>query len=169
MHQRNRHCTFCGQAFDAASPWPRTCAACHETTYLNPIPVAVLVLPVDDGVLAVRRAIAPGSGKLALPGGYIDAAETWQEACVRELREETGIVVAPGGVSALRVVTVEEGRRLLVFGVAQPLRSADLPAFAPTHETSERVVLRRPEELAFAAHGDVVRAYFARRDDRLQG
>lgn len=90
--KKHAHCGYCGSAFAADQPWPRLCASCHRVSYLNPTPVAVCLLPVDGGLLCVRRAIPPAVGQLALPGGYIDLAETWQGAAARELFEETGIV-----------------------------------------------------------------------------
>lgn len=42
-------------------------------------------------VLLVRRKGAPGKGLLALPGGYINAHEDLETACLRELKEETAI------------------------------------------------------------------------------
>jgi len=38
------------------------------------------LIPVHDGLLFVRRGIEPRKGKLALPGGFINLGETWQEA-----------------------------------------------------------------------------------------
>src|SRR6201994_2017003 len=92
MPDRYAHCTFCGARFTPNQPWPRRCAACGETSYLNPKPVAVALQPVAGGLLTVRRAIPPAKGRLALPGGYVEVDETWQEALVRELFEETGLI-----------------------------------------------------------------------------
>jgi bifunctional NMN adenylyltransferase/nudix hydrolase len=44
-------------------------------------------------VLLVRRRAEPGKGLWALPGGFVDQDETIQEACLRELREETRLKV----------------------------------------------------------------------------
>src|SRR5207244_10310646 len=87
--EKNSHCSYCGAGFADDAPWPRRCASCGNASYLNPLPVAVLLQPVDDGLLAIRRALPP-VGRLALPGGYVDAGETWQAAAARELREGTG-------------------------------------------------------------------------------
>lgn len=87
---RHAHCGPCGARFPEGLAFPRRCAACGHVTYVNPVPVAVLLLPVDDGLLVIRRAIEPRKGQLALPGGFIDLGESWQAAAARELREETG-------------------------------------------------------------------------------
>lgn len=158
--EKNSHCSYCGARFGPAAPWPRRCAACGNTSYLNPLPVAVVLQPVDDGLLAIRRAIPP-VGRLALPGGFIDAGESWQHAAARELREETGVVIGPSTLREARVLSAPDGT-LLVFGLAPPLDSAALPPFTPTAETSERVVLRgATDEMAFPLHAHVVQEYFS--------
>ena len=42
-------------------------------------------------VLLIRRGWDPYAGMLALPGGYVDTGETFQQAALRELAEETGL------------------------------------------------------------------------------
>ena len=156
------HCTFCGQAFIANTPWPRTCAECGHTSYRNPLPVAVTLLPVDDGLLVVRRGIEPGRGRLALPGGYLNLGETWQAACAREMLEETGVSLDPARVREFAVRSAPDGA-LLVFGVAEPVRRAGLPAFNLDAETLECLVIDRPEDLAFPLHTAIVQEYFGGR------
>jgi len=157
---KNSHCSYCGARFAEGAPWPRRCTACGNTSYLNPLPVAVLLQPVDGGLLAIRRAIAP-VGKLALPGGFIDTGEGWQAAAARELREETGIQIDPGGIHEARVLSAPDGT-LLVFGLAAPLAAGDLPPFTPSAETSERVIVRgATDDMAFPLHAQVVREYFS--------
>jgi ADP-ribose pyrophosphatase YjhB (NUDIX family) len=125
--------------------------------------VSVLLLPVDGGLLCVRRDIEPGRGQLALPGGFMEFDETWQEAAVRELEEETGIVIGAGEVELFAAHSVPHQGLLLVFGLAGPRAEADLPPFTPTEEATERVVVPGPIELAFPLHTLVMREYFARR------
>ncbi len=42
-------------------------------------------------VLLIRRKYPPFAGHYALPGGFVDVGETVEDACRRELMEETGI------------------------------------------------------------------------------
>jgi ADP-ribose pyrophosphatase YjhB (NUDIX family) len=160
LFKKNSYCSYCGAAFQESLPWPRRCWQCGHRTYNNPMPVAVILVPVDDGVLVVRRGIVPQQGELALPGGFISADETWQEAGARELEEETGLQISPAEVREFLVRSAPEGM-LLVFGLANPRRLTDLPPFVPNDEATERVVLRAPAELAFPLHTEAVQAFFA--------
>jgi ADP-ribose pyrophosphatase YjhB (NUDIX family) len=159
MYKRNSHCSFCGTAFSEGA-FPKKCATCERTTYLNPTPVAVTLLPVDGGVLTVRRGIEPRKGQLALPGGFITLGESWQEAGARELFEETGITIDPTKITHFQTLSAPDGT-LLIFGLAQPVRAAALPEFVPNEETAEIVVLEAPAELAFSLHTSVLADYFA--------
>ncbi|MCK3684763.1 NUDIX hydrolase [Maribellus sp. YY47] len=44
-------------------------------------------------VLLIERGREPFANKWALPGGFIDMDETLEQACIRELQEETGLKV----------------------------------------------------------------------------
>jgi ADP-ribose pyrophosphatase YjhB (NUDIX family) len=158
MPDRFAHCTFCGARFTPGQIWPRRCAACGETSYLNPKPVAVAVLPVGGGLLVVRRGIPPARDTLALPGGYIEVGETWQEAAVRELREEVGVVAAADGVRLLDTVSAPDGT-LLVFGLLPPF-DGELPASSPNEESLGWQVIDRPTELGFDLHTRVADRWF---------
>lgn len=47
-------------------------------------------------LLLVRRANEPGRGLWSLPGGRVEAGEDDHAALVREMTEETGLLVEPG-------------------------------------------------------------------------
>ncbi|MEV6300771.1 NUDIX domain-containing protein [Actinoplanes sp. NPDC051861] len=160
MQDRHAHCTYCGARFTTGQPWPSLCAACGETSYLNPSPVAVAVQPVGSGLLAVRRGIPPARGRLALPGGFIDVGETWQAAAVRELFEETGVVADPSTVRHYDTVSAPDGT-LLVFGLLPPLPSAAaLPPLPPNEEAQGRELLYGPTELGFSIHTAIATRWF---------
>ncbi len=158
MPDRYLHCTFCGARFTSGQPWPRRCAACGETSYRNPVPVAVAVQPVGNGLLAVRRGIPPAQHRLALPGGYIDRDETWQEAVVRELSEETGLTADAAGVRLFDVLSAPDAT-LLVFGLLPAVDT--VPGWTPNDETLGMQVIERPTPLGFDLHTRVADRYFA--------
>ncbi|MEM7033942.1 MAG: NUDIX domain-containing protein [Chloroflexota bacterium] len=157
--RKNTYCSFCGHHFDKDQPWPRQCSHCQQLTYLNPIPVAVLLLPVGNGILTIRRNIEPRKGQLALPGGFIDGTESWQSAAARELYEEAQIQIEPDQISLFQVHSAPDGT-LLIFGLAPHYPEATLPAFHPSAEISDRVIIYGTHTLAFPLHTQVTKAFF---------
>ena len=162
MHQKDAHCSYCGRRYPPDLAWPRTCGRCKNVAYRNPLPVAVVLVPVGDGLLVVRRGIEPAKGKLALPGGYVDFGETWQQAGAREVFEETGLRLDPAEIADFRVRSSPVGV-LVVFGLARKRTRRQLPKFVANPEVAELAVLGGREELAFPLHTDAVADYFARR------
>jgi 8-oxo-dGTP diphosphatase len=63
-------------------------------------PIVGVGAVVIDGtqVLLVRRGQEPLKGEWSLPGGALELGETLQQGVVREVLEETGLIVAPGGI-----------------------------------------------------------------------
>ena len=59
--------------------------------------VGVVVWRGDD-VLLIRRGSPPKQGQWGLPGGAQALGETIFEAAVREVQEETGLLVTPTGI-----------------------------------------------------------------------
>jgi ADP-ribose pyrophosphatase YjhB (NUDIX family) len=53
-------------------------------------------------LLLVRRASRRGRGNWQLPGGFIEPDETVEQAVVREVQEETGVIAEVEGVLGLR-------------------------------------------------------------------
>ncbi|HEX5597963.1 MAG TPA: NUDIX domain-containing protein [Micromonosporaceae bacterium] len=162
------YCSYCGSAYPAPAGWPRVCVTCGETTWRNPLPVAVAVLPVNTGtgigVVAVRRAIEPARGLLALPGGFIEYGEDWRDAVVRELYEETGLVGAADEVRLFDVQSAPAGGTIMVFGLLPAQPADQLPPSAPTEEATEWLVLTDPTELAFSTHTKVLANFLAQPD-----
>ncbi len=63
----------------------------------------------DGRVLIVRRARKPANGVYTLPGGVVEAGETLAEAVTREVREETGLEIAPVALAGFREVILRDG------------------------------------------------------------
>lgn len=61
------------------------------------IPCVGAVIRDDAGrLLLIKRGHEPGKGLWSIPGGRVEAGESDAAAVVREVREETGLVVVPG-------------------------------------------------------------------------
>jgi 8-oxo-dGTP diphosphatase len=72
--------------------------------------IGVGAVVIDSGkVLLVRRGQEPLKGEWSLPGGALELGETLQQGVVREVLEETGLTVVPGGiVEVLDRITQDE-------------------------------------------------------------
>jgi 8-oxo-dGTP diphosphatase len=78
------------------------------------IPCVGAILTADGRILLIRRGHEPEAGRWSLPGGRIEPGETDHQALVREVREETGLEVAPGPLAGA-VDRPAPGGRVLVI------------------------------------------------------
>jgi len=67
------------------------CPECDFIDYKNPLPVALAIAVKDKDFLLIKRGLPPRKGMWASPSGFIEIGETAEEACLRELKEETGV------------------------------------------------------------------------------
>ncbi len=56
----------------------------------------------DNRLLLVRRASRRGRGNWQVPGGFVEPDETIEQAVIREVAEEAGVIAKVDGVLALR-------------------------------------------------------------------
>jgi ADP-ribose pyrophosphatase YjhB (NUDIX family) len=89
-----RFCPLCGTALERGvieGKERNYCPDCEFVHYENPLPVAVAVAVKDKKFLLIKRGIPPRKGTWGSPSGFIETGETPEEACLRELKEETGV------------------------------------------------------------------------------
>lgn len=76
----------------------------------------------DGRLLLVRRASRHGRGNWQLPGGFIEPDETIEQAVVREVQEEAGVVSEVEAVLGLRSrCDAESGNGIYVVLLLKPI------------------------------------------------
>lgn len=159
---KNSHCSYCGTRFTEQKLWPRKCFRCYNDSYSNPLPVVVVMIPVAGwydwgsqryGLLIQQRGIEPKKDQWALTGGYIDAGETWEQAAVREVREEIGLNLQEDFLKLWSVTSSTNKDNLLIFATCSyNLKDISKLNFQPNNEVLAIDVMWDERELAFPAH-----------------
>ena len=159
----DKFCKFCGVEH-VAQEYPKKCEACESITWVNPIPVAVLLQPVTDGlrtgVLIGQRAIQPMRGQWGLPGGFVDPKDrSIEHAACRELLEETGATAHPEFVKLIGSFSTI--KNMLVFCKSEQVllwKNVER-GFKANNECSAIDVAWEPRSLCFQSHTDYLLSY----------
>ena len=92
------------------------------------IPCVGAIITAGDKILLIRRGHEPETGRWSLPGGRIEAGETDEQALIREVREETGLEVAPGPLIGAVDRPRPDGRVLVIRDYAATVTGGRLAA-----------------------------------------
>jgi len=134
--------------------------------HYNPVPVVSILLPINDGLLVIRRGTPPAMNMLAFPGGYVEEGESWQSAVVRELHEETGLVVHPDDLDVFWLSSTRRGHLLMIYVLVRPSKAQVQMTAILSREVSELRVLMRPIQFVWDQDTAVARQYFKDRPGR---
>lgn len=92
--KRRKFCAYCGNHItikEEGSVSREYCPDCNLFFYDNPLPVVSAIIAKDRDILLVKRGNEPFKDQWCLPSGFAETGETIHEACLREVKEETGI------------------------------------------------------------------------------
>jgi 8-oxo-dGTP diphosphatase len=107
-------------------------------------------------VLLVRRGRPPFRGSWALPGGFVELRETVEQAVLRELKEETGLVGRLGPLLGVYSDPHRDPRKHTVSVVFLIRGPGGTPHGGDDAASAEWVPLEPRPELAFD-HGRILR------------
>lgn len=147
-HGRHRFCANCGHETDVrAGGTRRICPQCSAEHYPRVDPVVIMLAVNGDECLLGRQASWP-PGMWSALAGFVEPAETPEEACARELREESGVTA---DIAAIRYVMAQPWPfpSSIMIGLIAPVSDASVEV--DSHEL----------EAARWFHRDTVRAMLA--------
>lgn len=169
----NTFCSHCGNAHILQGNITKKCVFCNNTTYVNPLLVVVILSKIwihknipsrytndyQAGVLLIKRVQEPKKDTWTLVSGFIDQNETYQEAAVRELYEETGLSAEIKDIKLLNVKTATNGNILIFVYHSTGFNEEELN-FKPNSEVKDLTYTYLPIELGFETHSEALRQYF---------
>lgn len=157
-----KYCPQCGGELEErllkpGEPPRLVCQACGFVFYIDPKLAVIGLVPLNGGLVLVRRGIDPGYGLWVVPGGFVDVGETLEQAVVRETLEETGLQVE---VVRLLNIYSYEGSQVVVAAYITRHLGGDLHA---ADETLEARVFAPAEipwtEIPFRSTKDALTEY----------
>jgi hypothetical protein len=161
---KDSHCSWCGSKFTEQTTWPRKCYVCWNESYKNPIPIVVSIIGVGEhgtSLLIQQRNIEPKKGEWALPSGYINFGESWQEAAVRENKEEMNFDSVPEDYELWGIKRPLSGNMLIFCKYKRLIyKEPILQLFKPNEEVIAIDFYMGNSELAFPTHNECVKEYF---------
>jgi ADP-ribose pyrophosphatase YjhB (NUDIX family) len=129
----------------------RACTACGFIFFRDPKLAVGALVEREGKVLLVRRAVDPKFGTWCLPAGYVEYDEGPVSAVIREVQEETGLVVHVNELlAAYHVRSDPRGMGVILVYRAIPVGGQ----LTPDDDASEAKFFapdELPRELAFAS------------------
>jgi NAD+ diphosphatase len=148
-HDRHGFCANCGSPTQvAAGGAKRACPSCGAEHFPRVDPVVIMLATDGDRCLLGRQAAWP-MGMWSALAGFVEPAETLEEACARELREEAGV---EADIAAIRYIFTQPWPfpSSIMVGLVAPV--ANNAVKVDTHELEDARWFSR-DELRVALEG----------------
>jgi len=136
------------------------CQKCRWIDYKNPLPVVVCAAKDKEGkILVAKRNLKPGINKWALPGGFVESEEPPESACLRELKEETGIKGKIGKLLGVYLQKTKQYGSLLVIGYEVSISKKSL--FLNNELKDAKFVTKKTlPRIPFSSHRKIIKKAF---------
>lgn len=159
-----KFCPLCGTSLGRREVSHRirpTCVDCGFIHFKNPA-TGVSVFVVDNGrVLLTKRDSDLGGGKWALPSGYIEYDEDFLTAAIREVKEETGLIVIIDSIINVESAFISPRYHFLTVYMLAHVVGGELAA-GDDAAAVDRFLLSGPlPEMAFTPDVAIIRQYLA--------
>ncbi len=156
-------CPNCGTRFAATYAdafAPQKCRQCGRVSYHESKPCAGALIVRDGRVLLVKRAVEPFKNHWDIPGGFLEPGEHPLDGMLREVKEETGLVVRVKELLGVYMDRYDDGTEekytLNHYYIVQPLEGT-LRAADDAIETRWFALDALPEQIAFEHARQVLR------------
>jgi len=124
-HARHGFCANCGAATAVfAGGAKRVCGSCGAEHFPRVDPVVIMLVTDGETCLLGRQSAWP-PGVFSALAGFMEPAETIEEACAREVKEETGIDIDIAGVRYIFTQPWPFPSSIMV-GLVAPATSTDI-------------------------------------------
>ena len=91
--RRHRYCANCGHATNGVDGgWKRQCPNCNAQHFPRVDPCVIMLPTFEDRCLVGHQA-AWAANRYSALAGFVEAGESVEEACAREVKEEAGLTV----------------------------------------------------------------------------
>lgn len=160
--------TYCPRCATALEPRPEhhtmrpTCPSCGFIWYRNPVPAAGVLIVSEGRVLLVRRKCEPRAGDWCIPAGFMEAGETPEQSAIREVHEETGLIVQLTGLFGVYAGFDDPRVRAVLILYTGAVTGGALVPGDDAIEAGWFAPDALPERIAFASHRQALREIFAR-------
>ncbi|MGB8380532.1 MAG: NAD(+) diphosphatase [Dermatophilaceae bacterium] len=94
-HRAHGYCSRCGAATEPAQAgWVRRCGACGGEHFPRTDPAVIMSVVDDEERLLLGRGVSWPPNQYSVLAGFVEPGESFEAAVVREVLEESGVLVA---------------------------------------------------------------------------
>jgi ADP-ribose pyrophosphatase YjhB (NUDIX family) len=127
------------------------CPSCGEVIWRNSIPWAGVSLVSDEGaIVMIKRGNEPDRGRWSVPAGFLELGEHPRKAAVRELEEESGLVVQSEQLSIAECVLNSHPDGTETFGVVYAGKLRECTGEMAASDDADDIKVTGPSELELA-------------------